>query len=71
MDYANVHFWRTTQQQEIDYIEDRDDFLNCYEFKWNPEKKAKLSKTFSEAYPNSKLEVVNGKNYTSFITKVE
>ncbi|MDD3789628.1 MAG: ATP-binding protein [Petrimonas sp.] len=71
MDYANVHFWRTTQQQEIDYIEDRDDFLNCYEFKWNPEKKAKLSKTFSEAYPNSKLEVVNSKNYTSFITNVE
>ena len=68
MDYTNTYFWRTTQQQEIDYIEEKDGFLHCYELKWNPKKKAKLSKTFSSAYPNSELELINRENYTDFIT---
>ncbi|MDP4240685.1 MAG: ATP-binding protein, partial [Bacteroidota bacterium] len=33
LNYGNFYFWRTTQQQEIDYIEERDGQLNCYEFK--------------------------------------
>jgi predicted AAA+ superfamily ATPase len=66
--YAHTYFWRTTQQQEIDYIEERDGFLHCYEFKWSANKKARLSKTFSSAYPNSSLEVINRDNYLSFIT---
>ncbi|MBK5195293.1 MAG: ATP-binding protein [Proteiniphilum sp.] len=66
--YALTYFWRTTQQQEIDYIEERDGFLHCYEFKWSINKNARLSKTFSSAYPNSKLEVINRDNYVMFIT---
>jgi len=31
--YANTYFWRTKQQQEIDYIEDRGDKLYAFEFK--------------------------------------
>lgn len=61
--YAFTYFWRTTQQQEIDYIEERDGFLHCYEFEWSANKKARLSKTFSSAYPNSSLEVINRDNY--------
>lgn len=68
LNYANTYFWRTTQQQEIDYIEEKDGFLHCYEFKWNPKKKARLSKTFSSAYPNSALELINRENYTNFIS---
>ncbi len=33
--YGNKYFWRTTQQQEIDYIEEHSGKLFCYEFKWN------------------------------------
>ena len=40
--YGNSYFWRTTQQQEIDYIEEHSGKLFCYEFKWNENKKAKL-----------------------------
>jgi predicted AAA+ superfamily ATPase len=65
--YAHSYFWRTTQQQEIDYIEERDGFLHCYEFKWSANRKARLSKTFSIAYPLSSLEVIHRENYLSFI----
>jgi|BioPla2DNA2_1021312.scaffolds.fasta_scaffold00848_13 predicted AAA+ superfamily ATPase len=69
--YANTYFWRTTQQQEIDYIEEKDNFLHCYEFKWSASKRAKLSKTFSNAYPNSTLKVINQENYVPFIASRE
>lgn len=34
--YANSYFWRTTQQQEIDYIEECDGQFTVFEMKWNP-----------------------------------
>lgn len=61
--YALSYFWRTTQQQEIDYIEDKDGKLTAYEFKWNPKKKAKISKTFLNAYPNTEIVTVTPENY--------
>lgn len=69
LSYANTYFWRTTQQQEIDYIEDKDGTLHCFEFKWNPNKSASLTKTFSKAYPNSTFELINRENYIDFIAK--
>jgi uncharacterized protein len=67
LNYAGCYFWRTTQQQEIDYIEDRDGVLNCYEFKWNQNKKASLSTTFSSNYPDSTFTLINSNNYLDFI----
>lgn len=69
MNYANYYFWRTTQQQEVDYIEDKDGMLNCYEFKWNSTKKAKLSTTFTSNYPDSTFQLINQDNYLEFIGK--
>ena len=37
--YASGFFWRTTQQQEIDYVEEREQNMSAYEFKWNPKKR--------------------------------
>ncbi len=65
--FAKSYFWRTTQQQEIDYIEDNNDLLSCFEFKWNSDKKAYLSSTFSSNYPNSTFKVINQDNYNEFI----
>ncbi|MDP2337862.1 MAG: ATP-binding protein [Bacteroidota bacterium] len=65
--YANFYFWRTTQQQEIDYIEERDGQLNCYEFKWDANKKAALSMTFSSNYPNTTFRIINSENFMDFI----
>jgi len=72
--FNNIHnhdvkeyFWRTTQQQEIDYIEERNNSLSAFEFKWNPNKKAFLSKTFSNAYPGSSFNVISPENINEFI----
>ena len=65
--FCNTYFWRTTQQQEIDYIEEHSGKLFAYEFKWNMNKKAKLSKTFAEAYPENEFMVINRDNYTDFV----
>lgn len=66
--WANRYFWRTHQQQEIDYIEDLDGVLRAYEFKWNPLKKARFPKTFLNTYRDSQTEVIHRKNYWEFLT---
>jgi predicted AAA+ superfamily ATPase len=60
------YFWRTTLQQEIDYIEVDADEINAFEFKWSPTKKAKLPKSFQVAYSPTFL-VVNKDNFRAFI----
>lgn len=61
--FCNSYFWRTTQQQEVDYIEEADGKMTAYEFKWNPTKKAKVSKTFLDAYNVSEIKTINKENY--------
>lgn len=63
---ARPYFWRTTTQQEIDYIEINADAVSAFEFKWSPTKKSKLPKSFSEAYDPSFL-VVNKDNFREFL----
>lgn len=36
--YVNSYFWRTNQQQEIDYIEESDGQFTLFEMKWNPKR---------------------------------
>jgi len=65
--YAKHFFWRTTQQQEIDYLEEEDGKLHAFEFKWSPKKLASLPKTFAANYPNSDFTVINSENYEHFL----
>ena len=68
--YTNRYFWRTKQQQEVDYLEDRDGQLYAYEFKWKPKTRVShLSKTFTNAYPNSTLQVITPENYPEWLTE--
>ncbi|MFO7922749.1 MAG: ATP-binding protein [Bacteroidales bacterium] len=60
-------FWRTTQQQEIDYIEERNGNLHAYEIKWNRQK-AKFPLTFTNAYPECKTDLISKNNYDEFVT---
>lgn len=64
---ANQYFWRTHQQQEIDYIEERNDIMNAYEFKWNPKAKTKIPTTFTKGYPNATVTVVTPDNLEEFL----
>lgn len=67
--WANSYFWRTYDQQEIDYLEERDGKLFAYEFKWSSKQKARLPKTFSNAYPDNQFKVINQENFEEFIMK--
>lgn len=66
--WCNRFFWRTKQQQEIDYIEDRDGKLSAFEFKWSNFKTIKPSTTFTKAYPDSEFSVISPDNYQTFIS---
>lgn len=63
------YFWRTYDQQEIDWIEDRGGKLHAYEFKWNPKKKAKQPVAWKSTYPNSSFEVIHSDNYLEWLNK--
>ncbi len=65
--YGTYYFWRTTQQQEIDYIEEKDGKFSAFEFKVNPRKKARLPLTFSRAYPLNSFNVISPKNIEDFL----
>ena len=63
---AKPYFWRTTQQQEIDYIETNADVISAFEFKWSSNKKIKLPKSFQDAYQPNFL-VVSKDNFREFL----
>lgn len=65
---AKSYFWRTTTQQEIDYVETNADEVAAFEFKWATNKKVKLPKSFMDAYNPSFL-VVNKDNFREFLNK--
>jgi len=69
--YHNInvkrYFWRTVQQQEIDYIEEQERKLSAYEFKWNKKARAKFPKTFIRAYPDSETHLVTQGNFENFL----
>lgn len=64
--YANNYFWRTWNQKEIDWVEERDGKLFGYEFKWKS-KPLKAAKAWSENYPDASLEIIDKENYLEFI----
>lgn len=68
MFYGKSYFWRTIQQQEIDYIEDVDGTLHAYEFKWNTTRQPRLTETFARNYPNHTFTVVTPNNYQDFLS---
>ena len=60
-------FWRTNQQQEIDYIEERNGVISAYEIKWSPQAKNKGKASFLSAYPQSKITTLSPENYEAFL----
>lgn len=67
--YANYYFWRTTSQQEIDFVEERDGQLHLYEMKWNPKKgNAKVPNEFTKAYGKMPFTVVTPENYLDLLS---
>lgn len=65
--YCNRYFWRTTAQQEIDYIEEKDGKITAYECKWSPNERLKFSKPFQSGYPGAEMKVIDRDNFTEFL----
>ena len=63
---ARPYFWRTVQQQEIDYVEETAGKITGYEIKWNEKTKFKIPKLFNETY-NAETEIVNRENFRTFL----
>jgi predicted AAA+ superfamily ATPase len=63
---ARIYFWRTRQQQEVDLVEENSGKIFGFEFKWKNKKKAKLPKTFTEAY-HAESKVIDRDNFREFV----
>ncbi len=63
---ARKYFWRTKQQQEVDYVEDIGGKIFGYEFKWSEKKLNNLPKTFTEAY-KSENRIITRMNFREFV----
>lgn len=63
---SNNYFWRTYEQQEIDWIEERDGSLFGYEFKWK-EEKVKIPTQWKSAYPDASFELININNFSEWL----
>lgn len=63
---ARTYFWRTKQQQEVDFVEENGGNIIGYEFKWNKKKNTRLPKTFVESY-NAESNVIDKDNFRDFV----
>jgi predicted AAA+ superfamily ATPase len=61
------YFWRTSQQQEIDYVEEINGELFAFEFTINEKKKKQIPKTFINNYKPKSGMIVNKSNYQEFL----
>ncbi|MFH1519948.1 MAG: ATP-binding protein [Candidatus Omnitrophota bacterium] len=64
---ANNYFWRTYNQKEIDFVEERQGKLYGYEIKWSDDK-CKPPKGWCDVYKGSEFNIITKENYLTFIT---
>lgn len=66
--YVRSYFWRTTEKQEIDYIEETDGQLHLFEMKWNEKKgNSKLPNIFLETYHPNSTNIITPANYLQWL----
>jgi len=65
--WANFYFWRTKDQQEIDYIEEKDGAIFAFEFKWNVKKQPKLNASFLANYNVEHAQIITPENVKEFL----
>ena len=64
--FARMYFWRTKQQQEIDFVEEKDDKIFGFEFKWKSKSKIRLPETFIKTY-NAETKIIDRNNFREFV----
>jgi len=62
------YFWKTYTNQQMDFIEIKENRIFAYKSDWEKRKKMKYPKSFSDAYPEAKMGAINRSTYWSFLT---
>ncbi len=66
--YVNSYFWRTSQQQKIDYIEECDGRFSLFELKWNPKRSnTKFPASFLSTYDVKEQAIVTPDNWMEWV----
>ena len=65
--FKSIYFWRTSRQQEIDYLEEYNGKIYAYEFKWQEIKKIRPPVAFATAYPGMEFKVISKNNFLEFV----
>ncbi|MCC5932488.1 MAG: DUF4143 domain-containing protein [Cyclobacteriaceae bacterium] len=63
--FAKMYFWRTKQQQEIDFVEEKNGEISAFEFKWSS-KKVKFPQNFIDTY-KAKGILIDRRNFREFV----
>jgi len=64
---AKSYFWRNYNQSEVDYLELNGEQLTAYEMKWNTTKNHKVTRAYTNMYPDAKTEVITPKSFVEFL----
>jgi hypothetical protein len=71
LEYANIsnnkYFWRSYTQQEVNYIEEENNQLSAFEFKFNSKNLNKPPSSFDRSYPHANYQLINKDNWVDFV----
>jgi len=65
--YSNNYFWRTYEQQEIDWVEEREGNLFGFELKWKGKTSQKPPPKWIKTYPEAHFKLIDSSNYLDWI----
>ena len=66
--YVNSYFWRTSKQQEIDYIEECNGEFTLFEMKWNPKRaNTKFPEIFETSYSVKDKAIITPENWMEWV----
>lgn len=60
-------FWRTTDGMEVDYIEQTGAAIKAFEFKYSETKKSRVTRAFTNRYPEVEVKTINRANFPEFL----
>jgi len=63
---GDLHFWRGSNQQEIDLVQDGEGRIQAFEIKWKAQN-TRAPSLFSELYPSADYSEIHRENYTNFL----
>jgi predicted AAA+ superfamily ATPase len=65
--FKDTYFWRNTQQAEIDYLEVKNNEIEAFEIKYNPNQKVRFTKSFTEKYHPKTTQVIHKENFWDYL----